>query len=92
MGNSVPGAVPSRYDSAHVMFLQYVDMSLYGGAQRRSGVCPNPPMGALADDGDGEHMTEYLKRRIAYLESGRAKTTTYTFDEYMRHLDKILGG
>ena len=90
----MPGAVPSGYDPAYAMFLQYVDMSLYGGAQQRSGVFPNPPMGAPADDedGDGEDMTEYLKRRIAYLESGRAKTTTYTFDEYMRHLDKVLGG
>jgi len=76
------------------MFLQYVDMSLYGGAQQQSGIFPNPPMGALADDedGDGEHMTEYLKRRIAYLESGRAKTTTYTLDKYMRHLDRVMGG
>lgn len=91
----MPGAVPSGYDPAYAMFLQYVDMSLYGGAQQQqSGVFPNPPMGAPADDedGDGEDMTEYLKRRIAYLESGRAKTTTYTFDEYMRHLDKVLGG
>lgn len=91
-GNSAPGSVPGGYDPAHRMFLQYVDMGLYGGAWTRSGVYPNPPMRAPEDDDDGEHMTEYLKRRVAYLESGRAKTTTYTLDEYMRHLDEILGG
>lgn len=71
-------------------------LDLYGGAGPRSGVSPDPPMRAPEDSGDddddGEHMTEYLERRVAYLESGRAKTTTYTLDEYMRHLDEILGG
>ena len=90
---SAPGAVPGGHDPAHRAFFQYVDTILYGGARTRSGACPSPPMEAPEDDDDdGEHMTEYLKRRVAYLESGRAKTTTYTLDEYMRHLDEILGG
>ena len=100
--DSAPVAVPGGYDPAHRAFFQYVDMILYGGAWTRSGVYPNPPMrapedsggggGGDGDDDDGEHMTEYLERRVAYLESGRAETTTYTLDEYMRYLDEILGG
>lgn len=43
-------------------------------------------------DDDGERMTEYLKKRIADIESGRVKSKTYALDEYMRHLDKVLGG
>lgn len=44
------------------------------------------------EDDDGERMTEYLKKRIADIESGGVKSKTYTLDEYMRHLDKVLGG
>ena len=97
--NSVPGAVPSQYDSAHRMFVQYVDMSLYGGSYGGAGlqgcVWPNPPARAPAgndEDDDGERMTEYLRKRVADIESGRVKSKTYTLDEYMRHLDKVLGG
>lgn len=36
--NSVPGAVPRRYDPAHRMLVQYADMSLYGGSYGGAGV------------------------------------------------------
>ena len=77
------------------MFFQYMDMNFYGGidngAQRQSHIYPNPPIRVPAD-GDGEHMTEYLRKRIDDIESGKVKMKFYTLDEYMRHLDKIWSG
>ena len=81
---------PSQNDSAHGLFLQYVEMSLYGGmggGARLQSVYPNPPIQMPPDD--GEHMTEYLRKRVSDIESGKVKMESYTFDEYMRYLDKI---
>lgn len=88
------GAPPPIYDSAHELFFRYVEMNFYScmdnGARRQSHVYPNPPIQVPADDGDDD--TERLRKLIDDIKSGKVKTTYYTLDEYMRHLDKIWGG
>ena len=45
------------------------------------------------EDGDkGGRVNERIERRIMDIEVGRVKMKRYTFDEYMRHLDDMLGG
>ena len=39
-----------------------------------------------------ERMTPQLEKRVMDIEMGRVQMTRYTLDEYMRHLDEILGG
>ena len=60
------------------------------GAQRQSHVYPNPPIQVPAGDGDDD--TERLRKLVDDIKSGKVKTTYYTLDEYVRHLDKIWGG
>ena len=44
------------------------------------------------DEPEGDRLNERVERRIMDIEAGRVKMTRYTFDEYMRHLDDVLGG
>lgn len=88
------GPARGRGDSGHKQFLRFVDATLYGGVYAntpsKGQTYPNPPIRIPRDD--GEHMTEYLRKRIDDIESGRTKMTTCTLDEYMRHLDELFGG
>lgn len=46
----------------------------------------------VADRAEGDRLSEQVEKRIMDIETGRVKMKRYTFDEYMRHLDDILGG
>ena len=59
----------------------------HGNRGAASGGAP----GAEPSDLD-ERMTPELEKRVMDIEMGRVKMTRYTPDEYMRHLEKILGG
>lgn len=43
------------------------------------------------DGAKGGRLSEQVEKRIMDIEMGRVKMTRYTLDEYMRHLDDILG-
>lgn len=94
-GGAESPAQPEPYtcDSAHWLFMQHIDMSLYegvdNGARRQNSIYPNPPIQMPARD--DEQMTDYLRKRVSDIESGRVKMKSYTFDEYMLYLDKIWG-
>lgn len=44
------------------------------------------------DEAEGDRLSEQVEKRIMDIKMGRVKMTRYTPDEYMRHLDDILGG
>lgn len=44
------------------------------------------------DEPEGDRLNERVERRIMDIEEGRVQMKRYTFDEYMRHLDDVLGG
>ncbi len=96
-GGSPARPAPCHYDAARDLFFRCIEERLYGAAdnsmRRQSPVFPNPPIRMPADgDGDDALAVERLRKRIDDIESGRAKMTFYTLDEYMRHLDKIWSG
>ena len=41
---------------------------------------------------EGDRLNERVEKRIMDIETGRVKMKRYTIDEYMLHLDDILGG
>ena len=41
---------------------------------------------------EGDRLNERVERRIMDIEAGRVQMKRYTFDEYMRRLDDVLGG
>lgn len=43
------------------------------------------------DEPKGGRLSEQVEKRIMDIEMGRVKMTRYTLNEYMRHLDDILG-
>lgn len=51
----------------------------------------NASLGAQ-EEAEGGRLSERVEKRIMDIEMGRVKMTRYTLNEYMRHLDDILGG
>lgn len=51
--------------------------------------------GVRAQEGDepeGDRLSEQVEQLLLDIETGKVKTTLYTFDEYMRYLDSIRDG
>ena len=44
------------------------------------------------DEPEGDRLNGRVEKCIMDIEAGRVKMKRYTADEYMRHLDDILGG
>ena len=44
------------------------------------------------DEPEGDRLSEEVEQLLMDIKTGKVKTTVYTFDEYMRHLDDIRGG
>ena len=44
------------------------------------------------DEPEGDRLSEEVEQLLLDIKSGKVKTTAYTFDKYMRHLDDIRGG
>ena len=44
------------------------------------------------DEAEGDRLSEEVEQLLMDIKTGKVKTTLYTFDEYMRHLDDIRGG
>lgn len=89
-------AVPdvNHHGPGRVRLLQSMEIDFQGA------VCGRPPLqqspshkasiGAFFNK--GERMNPRLEKRVMDIEMGRIQMTRYTPDEYMRHLDEILGG
>lgn len=44
------------------------------------------------DEPEGDRLNKRVEQLFLDIEAGKVKTTLYTFDEYMRHLDSIRDG
>ena len=44
------------------------------------------------DEPEGDRLNKRVEKRIMDIEAGKVKMKRYTIDEYMRHLDDMLGG
>ena len=77
-----------------VRFLQSMELNFQGTVNSRPPLqqppTPGVPIGAFFNK--GERMTPELEKRVMDIEMGRVKMTRYTPDEYMRHIEEVLGG
>ena len=44
------------------------------------------------DEPEGGRLNERVEKRIMDIETGKVKMKRYAIDEYMRHLDDVVGG
>ena len=62
-----------------------------GGAPGPAGANAMNVRALEKDEPEGDRLNERVEKRLMDIEAGKVKLNRYTLDEYMRHLDGILG-